>query len=146
ELDKYHEDGEPLSLGWFMYQGNEVTRPAVAAYVNILQTGFVTPVKQKLEARLKLVKGNEYLKERTELKTYLMLSDIEHLDVELETGVLTSIWAEMLRPTSSIAESDLKKKIVGHVRYYLTLLKTKRVAPVPPNEALVNNARKTLQA
>ncbi len=84
-------------------------------------------MKQKLEARLKLAKATEdtYLADRTLLRTYLMLSDIEHLDMpeteadekkcaELlagepqlsanqlatcdgtEVGAVTAIWAEIL--------------------------------------------------
>jgi type VI secretion system protein ImpL len=169
ELDEYHRS-VPLRLGWFMYQGDTVSGAAVAEYVKVLQHGFVTPVKQRLEAKLKLVKGEHYLQERTLIKTYLMLSDVEHLDVDeeayravekeeevlrkedrkkevdgTEVGALTNIWADLLRPTSNIAESELKEKIRPHVRYYLRLLKSKRVAPLPANDKLVGEARKILQ-
>ncbi len=148
ELDEYEEKGVPFShnFPWFMYQGDVIRKVSVNLYVSVLGAGFVIPMKNDLEARLKKVKGDHYLKERNLLRTYLMMSDIEHLDVELETGMLTNLWAEKLRATSNIAEVDLKKKITPHVRYYLTLLKNKRVPPVPPNEALINATRKTLQA
>src|SRR5262249_42446459 len=81
DMDKWKRGGEPSRLGWFMYQGNTVSGPAVAEYVKIFQTACVFPVKQKLESRLRLVKGDHYLQERNLLRTYLMLSDIEHLDV-----------------------------------------------------------------
>jgi type VI secretion system protein ImpL len=145
ELDDYRENGEPFGMGWWMYQGDTLYRPAVTAYVKTLQDGFVLPCKQRLEERLKVVTGNAYLRERTDLKTYLMMSDIEHLDIEWETGRLTAVWAEILRPTSNLAEVDLKKMLVGHVAYYLLLLKEKKVLPLSPDTALVTKARTTLQ-
>lgn len=168
ELDEFNRS-VPMRLGWWMYQGDTVRDPGVGVYVKVLQQGLVQ-VKQKLEGRLKAAKGDHYLQERTALKTYLMLSDIEHLDVSelryraveleydadkdehrkevdgTEVGALTSLWAEILRPSSNIAETDLKEKIRPHIRYYLRLLKAKRVAPLPANEKLVAEVRKTLQA
>jgi type VI secretion system protein ImpL len=156
EIDDFKRTGVPMRVSWGMYQGETIEGPATAEYVKILQAGFVRDVNQKLEARLKLVKGDKYLQERNLLRTYLMLHDVEHLDVDpdaeddekydgTEVGTLTALWAEILRPLSNIAETDLKQKIRPHVRYYLKLLKTKRVAPLPSNENLVNAARKTLQ-
>ena len=156
EVDGYKRDGVPLRLGWFMYQGDRVYGNAVAEYVKVLQNGFVVPVKQRIESKLKLVKGDHYLQERTLLRTYLMMSDVAHLDVDLgadedeagdgqEVGTLTNVWAELLRPMSSIPEIDLKTKIRPHVRYYLRLLKSGKVKPLPPNDALVAATRKTLQ-
>ena len=145
ELDKYRDEGPPIGMGWTMYQGETIYRPTVAVYVSSLQTGFVIPCKQRLEDRLKLAKGDAYLRERLDLKTYLMLSDIEHLDVEWATGKYTALWAELLRPISNLPEIDLRKHLVGHVSYYLRLLKDRKVTPVPPNAELVANVRKTLQ-
>jgi type VI secretion system protein ImpL len=165
ELDKYKREGAPAKLGWGMYVGDTIEGPTVAEYVKIFQTACVIPVKQKLESRLKLVKGDKYLQERTLLRTYLMLSDVEHLDVDetaylasdfigedralsdgTEVGTVTALWAEILRPLSNIADSDLRAKIRPHVRYYLRLLKSKRVAPLAANDQLVGQTRKTLQA
>jgi type VI secretion system protein ImpL len=146
EIDKFSDEGVPLEMGWLMYQGDTVYRPTMRAYVNQMQLGFVVPCKQRLEERIKLTTGKQYLKERLDLKKYLMMSDIDHLDVEWATGQFTVLWAELLRSTSNIPESDLKKMLVGHVRYYFSLLKARRVTPVPPNMALVDSARKTLMA
>ncbi|HVY44680.1 MAG TPA: type VI secretion system membrane subunit TssM [Minicystis sp.] len=146
EIDQYRTDGVPFGMGWLMYQGETVYRPTIRAYVNQLQIGFVVPCKQRLEERLRLIKGDHYLKERGDLKKYLMLSDVEHLDEEWATGQFTSLWAELLRPTSNIPEPDLKRMLVGHVAYYFKLLKQRKVTPVPPNTALVEQARKKLMA
>jgi type VI secretion system protein ImpL len=165
EIDGYRKGGPPMKLAWLMYTGDAIEKPAVAEYVKIMQTACVIPVKTELEKRLKLVKGDHYVKERTLLRTYLMLSDVEHLDVDesdyekadadnkdrsladgTEVGAITRLWAEKQRALSNIAESDLRAKMRPHVRYYLRLLKSKRVAPLPANVAIVTSARKALQA
>jgi type VI secretion system protein ImpL len=166
QLDDYHRS-TPMRFSW-MYQGDTLSDAAIAVYVKSLQQGFVTPVKLKLEARLKAVKGEHYLQERTLLRVYLMLSDVDHLDVNepayrscdqgdgereekkkrldgTEVGALTALWAEILRPTSNIPESELNAKLRPHVRHYLRLLKSNRVKPLPANDKLVADARRTLQ-
>jgi type VI secretion system protein ImpL len=122
---------------------------------------MVKPVQRLLEDRIKLFKGEKYLHERTLLKTYLMLSDPEHLDVDPDqdldaedvaksdgtaVSAVTQAWYEVLKPYSEVTETVLKPRLRPHVRYYLKLIKTQRVAPVPPNEKLVASARKTLQS
>lgn len=146
DLDRYREEGPPIGMGWTMYEGEAVYRPAVAVYVKSLQEGFVVPCKQRLEARLKLAKGDQYLRERTDLKTYLMLSDIENLDPAWAADKYTALWAEVLRPISNLPEIDLRKQLKGHVTYYFQLLKEKKVTPIPADAKLVENVRATLQA
>ena len=159
ELDGYKKEGPPLTMKWGMYQGETVEGAAVAEYVKVMQNAMVKPVRGKLEDKLKLVKGERYLHERTLLKTYLMLSDVEHLDVDpdadlddkdvdktdgTEVGAITRAWAEHLKPFSNTTETDLRSQVRPHIRYYLKLLKAKRVAPVPRNDKLVLAAQKTL--
>ncbi|MDI3286549.1 type VI secretion system membrane subunit TssM [Polyangium sp. 15x6] len=146
KLDEFRAE-LPLSHGWGMYRGEEIYRPTVTAYVALLQTGFVLPCKTKLEGRLKAAKGKQYLRERTDLKTYLMMSDVANLDVEWETGRLTGLWAEMLKATNStMPEYELKERLAKHVKYYLQLVKEKKVLPLPPDKDLVDSVRKTLQS
>jgi type VI secretion system protein ImpL len=150
ELDRHREEGVPVGMGWMMYQGDRIYRPTVVDYVAHLQAGFVVPCKQKLEERLKLVKGDHYLAERQDLKAYLLLNDTENdfekLDLELEwvTGQYTSLWFELVKPIADKPEPDLKKQMAEHVRYYFTLLRDKRVTPVPLNKDLVAYVRKFL--
>ena len=115
EIDAYGQD-LPFGLGWMMYQGDTLYKPAVKVYLSQMQTGFVVPCKTKLEQKLKAATGDNYLKDRLALKTYLMMSDVEHLDVDWETGQLTLLWAEVLRPTADMPEYDLRKEISKHVR------------------------------
>lgn len=146
ELDTYRDDGPPLSMRWFMYQGESLHRPMMTLYVANMQQGFVVPCKMRLESQLNKVTGDKYLAERLSLKTYLMLSDPEHLDEAWATGQLTSLWAEMLRSTTNVPEADLKKALRPHVAYYLALVKSGKVSALPPDDKLVAKVRKTLQA
>jgi type VI secretion system protein ImpL len=149
-LDKARKEGPPGGMGWTMFQGETISPALVAVYVSSLQNGFVVPCKQRLEDRLKLAKGELYLRERHDLKMYLMLSYVEHLDVEWATDQFSALWAETLRPTSDQPEAELQKKLAGHVHYYLSLIKEGgkggAVAPVPPRDELVAAVRKTLQS
>ncbi len=155
ELDKYTDDGVPIEMSWMMYQGDRITRPTVINYVAHLQQGFVVPCKQRLEERLKIVKGDKYLQERFALKTYLMLNDAlsaktgegefdDELDIEWATGQYTALWFDLVKPIADKPEVDLKKEMAEHVRYYFTLLKARRVTPVPLNKDLVAYVRKVL--
>lgn len=144
ELDQ-HKDEIPTGYGWLMYSGEELYRPTVALYVSSLQKGFVVPCKTRLEEQLQIATGEKYLEVRLQLKTYLMLSDIEHLDVDWATGQLTTLWAEILAPTSDVGKSDLVHMLNGHVAYYLQLLKDEKVRPLERDEELVEEVRETLQ-
>jgi type VI secretion system protein ImpL len=146
EMDTYKAEGVPFNKGMYMYQGEEIYRPTVRIYVANMQNGFVIPCQQRLETRLRAVTGDKYLKERTDLKMYLMLSDVANLDVEWATGRYTALWAEVNRSSTNIGEDKLKAKLVDHVRYYLNLLKNGTVQPLPANADLVAKTRKTLQA
>ena len=146
-LDAWRGDGVPLGMGWFMYEGDRLYRPTVRLYVTSMQQGFVLPCKLKLEERLRAVNGDSYRRERLDLKTYLMLvKDPDHLDVDWATGRLTQLWAELLRPTTNMPEVDLKKALRPHVRFYLGLLKDKKVVPVPASDELIEKTRRTLQS
>ncbi len=146
DLDEHAEKGVPLSLGWGMYRGDKIARPTVTAYVTLLSTGFVLPCKAKLEERLGKAKGKAYLKERTDLKTYLMMSDVKNLDIDWEARRLTDLWFDLLKATSTMAEYELKQKLKPHVRYYLELVRNGKVTPPPADVALVNKVRSTLQS
>jgi type VI secretion system protein ImpL len=146
QLDPYHDGSEPFGMGWRMYMGDEV-RPAVArAYIDNMERGFVLPCKQRLQDKLKRFHGDPYITERTDLKTYLMLSDIEHLDVEWATTKYTKLWAELLKLSSDMSDYDLRKRLAPHVAYYFTLLKLKRAQPLEADQELIAAARKTLMS
>jgi type VI secretion system protein ImpL len=148
EIDDHKANGIPLGMGWRMYRGEDVYKPAALAYASVMQKGMVTACKYRLEDKIKRIKGEAFTRERLDLKTYLMMSSAEHLqeDLEWETGKLTAIWAEILRSTSNISEGELKEKLRPHVRYYLKLVTAKLAPTSPLNGELVDKARKALQS
>jgi type VI secretion system protein ImpL len=145
ELDKHRDEGVPFGMGWLMYSGDRVYRPAITVYVANLQSGFVVPAKTKLEERLKRADGDKYLQDRNMLKLYLMLGDKEHLDPEWATSRYVSLWAQLLRSTTTVSEIELKRALRPHVAYYFDLVQKGKVVPLQTDPALVEQVRKTLQ-
>jgi type VI secretion system protein ImpL len=153
EIDAWERDGVPFGMRFLMYSGDDVYRPAVKVYVANMQQGFVKRCKYWLEKRLNELKGGQsYFEERLWLKTYLMLSDVENLDVEWASGKYTGIWSELQKATSDVALPDLRRAMKPHVRYYFELVKPEdadrkpRAAPVPANDKIVAKARQVLQS
>jgi type VI secretion system protein ImpL len=146
KLDTWETEGPPVSHGWFMYQGDELFQPLLGQYMKSLEEGFVRPSKQRLEEKLRAATGAKYLEDYNNLKTYLLLNDKAHLQewADWETGRLTQVWAEILRPTTDLSELDLKKKLEPHVRYYVDLLKRGVVEGQPLEMPLVERTRDVL--
>jgi type VI secretion system protein ImpL len=111
-----------------MYQGDKLFEPALKQYISSLRTGFLLPVKDKLEERLKKARGGEtYAQDYYALKAYLLLNDKDHLqdDYEWQVQELDKYWVEALRGSSGgVSEEELRAKVDPHVRTYLTLLKS----------------------
>jgi type VI secretion system protein ImpL len=145
ELDKHEADGVPWGMGWMMYSADRVKRPLLAVYVSQMQAGFVVPCKTKIEERLKTANGDRYLRDRNTLKLYLMINDVENLDVEWATGRYTQLWVEVLKPSSDISDSELKELARPHVQYYFDLLKAGKVTPLGLDKDLVERVRHALQ-
>ncbi len=153
ELESYQKDGVPFGKRFLMYSGEEIYPKLVAAYIFNMQKGFVSPAKFKLESELSAVAGEKYAHERLKLKTYLMLSDIEHLDVAFAAGRYTALWSDINKSTNDISMIDLKKRMQPHLLYYFQLIKPDpdrdnkaRARPVPANDKIVQHAREALQA
>jgi len=128
-LDQYREDGPPVSYTWGMYQGDKLFEPTKDQYIASLHEGFVKPVRQRLEDKLRNATGGKYLEEYNDLKTYLLLADenkvhlLPESETAWETGRLLQLWADELRPRTDLSEADLKAKLLPHVKYYVDLLR-----------------------
>jgi type VI secretion system protein ImpL len=149
-IDGYDDQGVPFGMRFLMYSGDRVHRPARMVYVKAMQEAFVHPTKRALELKLRSFKGEAYLREWLELKTYLMLSDVDNLDVEWATGRFTSIWASLQENTTALTTVDLTTAMRPHVKYYFGLIKPKdgkkaRALARPPNAKIVKAARAVLQ-
>ncbi|NUQ75782.1 MAG: type VI secretion system membrane subunit TssM [Polyangiaceae bacterium] len=147
-LDKYEQEGAPMSHRWGMYQGDTLFDPTLAEYNEILKKGFVNPTRERLEKKLEAASGAKYLEDYNYLKTYLLLSDPVHLQelADWEADRLTNIWAEILIPTTQLNEAELKLKIRPHVAYYVDLLRRGAVKAEPPlKTGLVEQVRERLR-
>lgn len=145
-LDNWNEEGPPLGYTWFMYQGDELFEPLLRQYISSLQAGMVQPVQERLEEKLDTVTGAKYLEDYNTLKSYLLLGDRTHLQEfgDWQAGRLTQVWAEILRPTTDMPESDLKLKLAPHVKYYIDLQKRGVIEMEPVEDRLIGRARDIL--
>ncbi len=146
EHDKFEAEGIPWGMGWWMFVADRTYRPKLVVYAAQMQTGMVTPVKKELEERLRRANGDKYLHDRTLLKQYLMLNDIEHLDTEWATGRYTQLWAYLLKPQSDVSDLELKNAMRPHVQYYFELMKREKITPIELDNDLVERVRAALQA
>ncbi len=146
-LDQWKQEGPPISMRWGMYIGDTLFEPALEQYIASLRWGMVLKVKEQLEQKLAKASGARFLEDYNNLKTYLLLNDIQHLQTydQWEVGRLTQEWAEILRPTTGeISERDLRNKLVNHVSYYVELLRRGVVKGEELNEAQIQSTRDIL--
>src|SRR5690606_11721871 len=84
------------------------------------------------------------------LKSYILLSDREHLEehAEWQVGRLTGVWAEVLRESTDAAgdlsEGDLKFLLEPHVAYYVDLQRRGRIPQVETQMPVIERARDVL--
>jgi type VI secretion system protein ImpL len=146
-LDRYREEGPPVSLRWMMYQGDKLFEPTLAQYIASLRQGFVLPTQARLTDKLRRASGAKYLEDYNNLKTYILLSDVHLKDPEAakwETAHLTQVWAEGLRPTTSLSDADLKAKLTPHVAFYVDLLRRGVIPAEAIDPALIERTRDIL--
>jgi len=150
-LKELEEEKQGTNLD-LMYMGNQLFTPVLQVYIANMQTGFVTPSKYRLEEQLNKAKGERYYKERRLLKTYLMLSEVEHLEPDWATAQYTEVWAVASEATSETTKGELKQRMRPHVAHYFYLIKpqgddNKPLATfVPANPKIVKKAREKLMA
>ena len=144
ELDSHRTQGIPAKLAGIMYRGSSVRPSLVAVYASRMEEGFILLCQRALEERLGRAKGDEYWKERADLRTYLMLSDVEHLDVAWATGRVTEVLSKLLASKEGLDEREIRKRLSPHVRYYLDLVKGRETAPGAADASLVADVRKAL--
>jgi type VI secretion system protein ImpL len=149
ELDENEQKGVPFGYGFLMYSGEDVRAPVLGLFLANMQKGFVQTCKFHLEDRLKNATGERFYEDYLLLRTYLQLSDVEHLDVEWATGVYSTLWAELTSDNAKESLYDQKQRVEPLVRYYFELIKpTKerpaRADPVAANEKIVEHARTVL--
>ncbi|MCH8498325.1 MAG: type VI secretion system membrane subunit TssM [Marinobacter sp.] len=128
-------EGGPRHLG--LYQGDRLSQEAEAAYGKLLQHHFANELKLALESGISTNLHNlEYLYET--LKTYLMLNQRRHLDVEQ-----VHMWLAftLSRELPGEINADVRESLLGHLDHYLQLGQT-----LPLDRELVSRARAELTA
>lgn len=149
ELLERYVDDTPLDHSFFMFQGDKLFEPTLQQYIRSLQEGLIAPAKEHLEDKLGKVRAGEYLDGYNALRTYLLLGDKfrEHLETEENWQVarLTEIWAEQLKRSTAMPESELKARLVPHVAYYVHLVKEGVLKGEDLKDPLIERARDDLR-
>ena len=149
QLDAWNRDGAPISYRWGMYTGNSLYPALRGVYVSLLRTGFADPSKAELEGHLRSIdpasstKGEAFNRSYDDLKTYLMMSDLElaHLDPPWAGPRLSRTWASTLKtPWTPELDAELKP----HVDTYTDLVKRGEIPPWKGDKALISRARTSL--
>lgn len=127
----------PLSMGLGLYQGEKLGTPSRQAYLNLLRDAFMPRVAVRLEQLMRDAPNDEARYEV--LKTYVMLYDTAHLNVEDVVGLMAADWERNL--PREVNESD-RAALRGHLQ---TALEQKPLEMVLPfDKALVEQVRSRL--
>jgi len=134
EVAHQHEDDVPMTMRWWLYQGNALGEGASDAYERELNALLLRPVAAGLERRLRRSAGNmQRLYES--LRFYLMLGLPEHLNAD-ELSYLVN------RDFNDAFAGDPDK--VARLQAHFDSLIEGGVQPIPLDENLVYRARLTL--
>ncbi|KYF47001.1 hypothetical protein BE08_22390 [Sorangium cellulosum] len=145
EIDRARTEGAPLRMGFAMYQGEAVYPALRSMYASTLERILVIPCKRRLEGQLELARGRNYLHDRRVLMTYLMLRDVDHLDVDWATEQFTTLGTEILGPLADTSEAELRAQLGEHVGHYLSLVKKREISAAPLRDELVMSVRDVLR-
>jgi type VI secretion system protein ImpL len=146
-LDTWRQEGAPVGYRWGMYTGDDLYEPLRTVYVGNLQIGFATPTKARLEEELRAgadvatLTTDQFNQFFTRLKAYLEACDVDRLEPDWESGVLTDTWGRALG-ASTKGEKDVLRP---HVAYYVELMKRKEIPTWTCDPDLVNRTRSYLK-
>ncbi|MBX3184451.1 MAG: type VI secretion system membrane subunit TssM [Polyangiaceae bacterium] len=146
QLEGWEKDGAPYGMRWGMYAGSGLVAPVRAVYVEQMHKGFTVPTRPELEAQLRAFQvagaddGN-FIRQYDQLKLYLMLGEVGHLDVAWASEEVARYWAKALRSAEPDKDAAL---LVPHARAYLELVKSNQARPWDHDSQLIDAARKKL--
>ncbi|MGK4006332.1 type VI secretion system membrane subunit TssM [Sorangium sp. So ce1036] len=146
EMDRVRKEGTRSGVGLTMYQGETVYPALRRLYASFIERTFILPCKQRLEVRLERARGERYLRNRRALMMYLMLRDVDHLDVDWATEQLTALGAEEIGPLADMSDAELKEQLGRHVSHYLSLVKRQEIAAIPLRDELIERVREALRS
>ncbi|PWC37562.1 type VI secretion system membrane subunit TssM [Azospirillum sp. TSO35-2] len=130
------DDPPPLAMTGGLYQGNRLGRQSEAVYARALRTTLLPRVFLRVEEQLRRERGRpEYLFQA--LKVYLMLAGKGPLDKALVSEWMALDWMGSL---PGPAYDGIRRDLRSH----LDVLLAAPLSPLPPDDALVEEARQSL--
>ncbi|NTV96047.1 MAG: type VI secretion system membrane subunit TssM [Thiobacillus sp.] len=131
------DKGVPLTLGLGLYQGDKLGAQAGTVYFQFLRDAFLPRIALRLEEQIRSADNPDIRYEA--LKTYLMLYDAKHLDVEAAEAWIKADWLRTL--SREISEAD-RANLAYHLRVALIQQPIEMVLPL--DKGLVDEARRAL--
>lgn len=133
------QDSVPLSMGFGLYQGNQIASGANDVYRRLLQGIFLPKLALRIEEQLRNLSNDNVESLYETLKAYLMLHDVEHFDAIALQGYIEFDWEQNLSHDVTTGQ----RVMLGE--HLTALLGHGAVAsPILADEQLVTDARASL--
>ncbi|WP_418316679.1 type VI secretion system membrane subunit TssM [Piscinibacter sakaiensis] len=132
----HRDDDVPLTMGLGLYQGDKLGVPARQSYLDLLRDAFMPRVALRLERLLREAPSPEARYEV--LKTYIMLYDPKHLNIEEVLALVEADWERNF--PREVQETD-RAALRAHLR---TALEQPVEMALPLDKTLVESVRAQL--
>lgn len=171
QLERFNED-HPLSIGLGLYQGGRMADVLRREYFAAVSNIMLAPVKENIEAflsevnaqgdRLKMTEAGQAKTTRSvqykemspasvedgynALKTYLMLSSREHIDVGHLSDQMTRFWRGWLEANRGTMTREQMIRLAGHIlTFHLSQANADGWPTIANNVVLVDEVRSRLR-
>jgi type VI secretion system protein ImpL len=109
EVTSQYDDGVPMHMRLWLYQGGVLGDAAMDAYIREMNTSFVPFIARRLEDQLRRSSGNPELQYEA-LKTYLMLGDPQRMEPQQ-----VSLWMAQDWQNTFPRERDKQSRLRAHL-------------------------------
>ena len=146
QLDTWDSEGPPLGMRWGMYSGDTLFPAYRDAFLSTVDTGIVQPAKAQIERKLRglVAMGTMppalFAEYYNQLKLYIMLGGLEHLDIDWATPRLTADFVDAIHQN----DPALTEATLPLVRYYLEFVQRKAILPWTTSPQLIAQTRGVL--
>jgi type VI secretion system protein ImpL len=143
QLDDWDKNGAPFSMRWGMYAGGTLFEALRDTFLGSVEAGIAQPARTQLESKLQALASMGTLPPAlfaqyyNELKLYIMLGQLEHLDVDWAAPRLTAEFADAVHVT----DPELKAKATPLVHYYLEFMQRKDIQAWKTQPPLIARVR-----
>ena len=152
QLDHYHREGHPWSLGWGLYQGTDVEAVLRSEYFQGVRQLMLTPIREGLEASLEdRPAAGPVPPQRVEevyntLKTYLMLHRRERMETAHLVDQLPRHWRPWLDLNRGACPmADLSRMAERVVAFYVSQAGAPDLPLIGNRDDLVGRARQRIK-